>query len=93
MNTIIVFAVLAVLAFAISFGASQIPSGDRAVRTAENNAGLENAHVVHRGYSWGVLGGCHEDDLTKFKVQGTRNGRSVTVEVCAPLIGGYTVRG
>lgn len=82
---------LIVAALLISWGCSQLPGEGRAVRAAEN-IGVENAHVTKRAYSWGVLGGCHKDDVTKFTVTGTRNGRLVTIQVCAPILGGYTVR-
>lgn len=72
---------------------AQVPSASRAKHTAENTAGLTDARVVSRRPAWGVLGGCHEKDLTKFTVEGTRNGQKVRIQVCAPLLGGYTVRG
>ena len=64
----------------------------RAVQAVEN-LGYSNVRVTDRGYAWGVLGGCHEADLTKLTVTGTApDGTVRTVEVCASLIGGYTVR-
>lgn len=70
----------------------KIPSEGRALDAARN-VGLTNVHVTGRSYAWGALGGCHEDDLTKFKVSGTApDGTQRTIQVCAPLIGGYTVR-
>lgn len=71
----------------LSIAAIQVPSEDRAVSAVEN-LGLHPTNVA-RGYSWGVLGGCHADDITKFTVR-TREGR--TIYVCAPLVGGYTIR-
>lgn len=73
--------------------AARIPSGARAERAVEN-LGMSNAHVTHRGLAWGVLGGCKQDDITKFTVKATDpRGQTRTIEVCAPVLGGYTIRG
>ena len=75
-----------------SFVYAQIPSAGRAERAAEN-IGLTNVRVESRGLAWGALGGCKDSDLTKFRVSGTdAHGVRRQIEVCAPLIGGYTIR-
>lgn len=80
-------------AFGLNILAAQVPSASRAERAVEN-LGMTNAHVTHRGLAWGALGGCKSDDITKFTVKATDSrGHARTIEVCAPLLGGYTIRG
>lgn len=88
--------IIAIICFVViviggNFLVAQIPSEARARHAAEN-VGVENAHVVSRSPAFASLGGCKSDDVAKFTVAGTRNGRPVTVQVCAPIIGGYTIR-
>lgn len=85
-----VLAILACIALAIggNLACAQIPGEGRAEQAARN-LGMEQPRVVARKPAWGVLGGCHEQDVTKFTVRGI-DGRQI--EVCAPIIGGYTVR-
>jgi hypothetical protein len=86
------FAAFFVLALGANFLLAQIPNDERAVRAGEN-LGLTDVRVIDRGMAWGVLGGCHQDDITKFTLTGTAaDGSTRTIEVCAPIIGGYTVR-
>lgn len=88
------FALAAVLAVSLLMaGCASLASDSRAIRAAEN-IGLTNVRVVDKGYSWGVFGGCHEQDITKFKLVGTdARGKLRTIEVCAPVpFGGYTIR-
>lgn len=80
-----------VLALCGSFVLAQIPGEGRARRAAEN-IGLHDVSVVKRSPAFGVLGGCRDNDVTKFTVRGVANGVSRTITVCAPLVGGYTVR-
>lgn len=76
----------------LSLALIHVPSASRAER-AVNNLGFHDAHVVKRSYSWGVFGGCHENDITKFTVEATAaDGTDRVVQVCAPILGGYTVR-
>lgn len=80
-------------AFALNLLAVQVPSASRAERAVEA-LGMTNAHVTHREIAWGALGGCKQDDVTKFTVKATdAQGQPRTIEVCAPLLGGYTIRG
>lgn len=82
--------ILAVV-FSLNWVVYHIPGEGRAVNAAEN-LGMRNAHVIKRSYSWGVFGGCHENDVTKFTVQGDTDNGTRTIQVCAPILGGYTVR-
>jgi hypothetical protein len=83
--------VVAVLAFS-QFVLPALASDARA-RQAAADVGVENPRVVSSGPAWGVLGGCTQSDSVKLRVEGTRNGRPVSVNVCAALpFGGYTVR-
>ena len=92
MKTILGIAALLAAVILLSWGCAQVPSSDRAERAVEN-LGLHNVKVVDRSYSWGELGGCHEKNITKFTVVGyTADGVKRTIYVCAPIIGGYTVR-
>ena len=86
-----VFVAFVALGIGIEFGCSFIPSEGRAISAAEN-LGMQDARVISRSPAWGALGGCKDDDVTKFTVVGTTNGQQRQIEVCAPLIGGYTVR-
>lgn len=80
-------------AFGLNIASAQVPSGARAERAVEA-LGMTNAHVTHRGLAWGVLGGCKSDDVTKFTVKAIDpRGHARTIEVCAPILGGYTIRG
>lgn len=93
MKLFLYFAGIFALCVLLAAGCSRIPSADRAERTVES-LGLNNAHVTGRRYAFGLLGGCKGDDLTLFHVVATAADGSVRhVDVCAPLIGGYTVRG
>lgn len=75
-----------------NFACAAVPGSSRAVRAVEN-LGYDNVRVESRGPAWGVLGGCHENDVTKFTLVGrSASGAIRRVEVCAPLVGGYTVR-
>jgi hypothetical protein len=87
LSYVVIFAVVFGLGLLASLGLSHVPNAERALRAAEN-VGVENPVVIKRSPAWGVLGGCHENDITKFTVRGTNR----TVVVCAPLIGGFTVR-
>lgn len=92
MKIVVGFLLLVLLTLGLAAGCSRIPSEDRAVRAAEN-LGLTHVRVVSRRYAWGVLGGCKDDDLTLFHLVGTTADGSVRkIDVCAPLVGGYTVR-
>lgn len=90
---IILFVVGAiVLAIGGNYLVSLIPGEGRAVQAVEN-LGYHNAKVISRSPAFENLGGCHTDDVTKFTVRGVAvDGRVHNIEVCAPIIGGYTVR-
>lgn len=89
---VLLVGILVAVGLLLSFAASQVPGEERAAKAARQ-IGLRDVEVTKRSYSWGVLGGCHENDVTKFTVVGTdAQGNERTIEVCAPLIGGYTVR-
>lgn len=86
---------LAFCAFAVFVSVVVLPAlaSDSRARKAAADVGIENPRVISSGPAWGVLGGCTQSDLVKFKVRGTRGGRPVTVKVCAVVpFGGYTVR-
>lgn len=71
---------------------AQLPGEGRALRAAQN-IGIDHPVVVKRQPAWEVLGGCKNHDVTKFTVRGFRNGKPVSIQVCAPWpFGGYTVR-
>lgn len=89
------FFIPAVLIFIalINLICAQVPSEKRAVQAVET-IGITDASVIKRQLAWGLLGGCGPQDVTKFTLRGTTiDGRARTIQVCAPLIGGYTVRG
>jgi hypothetical protein len=91
-KTALLVAALIVVAVLLNCAAAAIPSEHRAQRAVEN-IGMHNVRVTKQQPAWGVLGGCHEQDVAKFTVVGTSaDGQQHTVQVCAPLIGGYTIR-
>jgi hypothetical protein len=89
---VLVALVMLVLGICANLLFAQVPNEDRALRAVEN-LGLTDVGVIQRSPAWGVFGGCHQNDVTRFTVMGfTAEGKARTIEVCAPLVGGYTIR-